>query len=448
MKGSAITLFVIIVIAIILFAAFMVLIAPFEKSAREVSESRVDPLRRRFTYDYSNFVIDPEAYSEFSSMGSSGIFCERLKSCVLKSNIMDKSCEIGVFSYGEDFYPAQLLSLDCPDEELVLPITTRIQQDVCKFSIGNLIVSGPLPKGYSDSIGLSYRDCTMHNSTTIFGPDNYAESTTIIQEYGDQFGETYLYYSPDYFSTKNYPHDSSDILPNLQIINDFYLSPGRARMVINDSWTDEDFNCKFNIMVCPIPYIGDHKTDNIFGVFDAMRTLPVFNMSDDLPYYVSEIDIPLLFGERDVSEAYRYNTFKVSTGGRAYDVVKVINSVKFGLYENYDVNNHVWAHPHWDIRRDTSLSTTNCWSADYDTQLTTNPSSDDPQGTLESSTLLDRTRSILYNCGDDDSCTGDIIINVVLRRDHYYVRSASEGVRDIPPDQNPFLSGIIAICGE
>lgn len=400
------------IIAILIVVGFLFFLGQYSgDSDTDIPSPRLGKLY----YDYSDLLLSSDAINimDLQDQDKNQMFCEHLKECIKTSILTGYSCEVEEFAYGSDLDSVIGIPLigDCDDEVLKLKIAEGIEQKICEYKrvwdnerAG--IFKPPLftsNGAMSDAGGLSYENCWYNEDATV----RYDPNDSIREEiYATGYREIPIYFSPDYFYNRG-------------SLSDYYNGAGRMKIVVGKATVDNEF-CKFTIYLCPQPAIASSETEPTIEVFDIIRNLR-FKELINIPYYINDVSSDVEnIGGMNVN-AYYYNKYVVDLGTREYDAVTIINAIKMGFYRNLetrDESDH-WYQPHWDIKRYSIYEYNDCWDSSFDNQINFMSESW-------------RSRSIYYNCGDDNKCTDEIILKIATRRDY--------------TSDNNYFSTIVTFC--
>lgn len=431
---------------------------------------------KKTNYDYSNFILDinspPKEYvklQEFTDKTKNQWLCKSLKSCIKRSLLTGKPCEFASIAYGNDlegqlFFPYVGY---CDDEDLTVKIAPNVEQKVCKFKqVDTINHKGGTGLRISDAVGLSFKNCIIQDGNVLFDQSAASTSGEAKEEFASSDTAINQYYSPDY---------SYEYMDYSTLTTNSYVGTGRAILAVGKVMVDEDQNCRFTTYFCPQSAIATSENDQSLNVFDTLRSIEIGHHIE-IPYYIKNVSnsLPILtaggsvdvsinegwfctarfdqpnkwwcakgltyYSDCDMTSGSNYNCRITGTGldtyifntyylplDKDYHVVTIINAVKAGLYENYHRISSIagenkfnnWAAPHWDIQVDKSIEGYKCWNNNYENRL-------------KSNNVRDKTRSIYYNCGDDNKCDIGVAVNVGWRRDY--------------STDNVYDSGIVTFC--
>jgi len=151
-----------------------------------------------------------------------------------------------------------------------------------------------------------------------------------------------------------------------------------------------------------------------------------------IPYYIKDFSKDPNYNSISggySKNVYYWNYYDVKLDND-YNVTTIINAVKSGMYESVFSKNYFWSHPHWDVSRNSNINrNTECWDSSFD-------------NALKSSDTRERLRSIIFNCGSDNICTGNLTVKMAMRRDFKTETVSGEDVN------LNYVSGIITFCDE
>jgi hypothetical protein len=195
--------------------------------------------------------------------------------------------------------------------------------------------------------------------------------------------------------------------------------------------TSYNGECKFNIYFCPRPAIAKSKTNTTISIFKIFRELEVYD-SPILPYYIKDFSKDNTYNAMGgyTKEVYYWNSYDFKLDGD-YSVETIINAIKAGLYFNVRSRNYFFGHPHWDISRNSAIvKSTECWDTSFD-------------NLLKSGWDFERTRSIRFNCGNDNICSGELRVKIGIRKDY---RTDMDIDRDGKNEKTTYISSVISFC--
>jgi len=386
------------------------------------------------TYLLSENPVDLSKYDE----------CKNLMSAIKNAIVNKNPSQVDDISYGSatDFDLASEINFpligDCPaydGKEILSNIASGLEQKVCTFSIinTNKIIgdSGdPTYGGISDASGLYYDNClyTPSRSIPLVISGNVGPDESLVHPSLDTAN---LYYSPDYLYIRNgdFEH-SSNLNDPLQFPN-AYNGPGSLKIYVGSATFDSNGNCVFNIYFCPRTAIAKTKEDSTISIFNIFRKLELYDFSVIPFYYIRDLTgLTNQMGSYSRKVDY-WNYYDVPLD-KDYRVETIINAIKEGMYLSVDAKNYSWAHPHWDIEQDTTLNKDNeCWNPIYNSMI--------KDGSSESK----RTRSIRFNCGNDNKCSGNLRIKIAVRRD--FKDMNGDGKID---NNEHYISTVISFCDD
>jgi len=386
------------------------------------------------TFNYSTYLLDSNPVDTTTYND-----CDKLKNAIKYAIITGKPYEVDEIAYGNDLessIPFPFIG-NCLEEPIETEIANGLNQTVCNFKkiTTNSTVGIPNYGGISDATSLSFENCIYYpfdNSVLSgdVGPKN--EEVNLVPN------TINLFYSPDYLYLRNGDYSHSSSLNNVTAFNSAYNGPGRLIIYVGNA-TSINGECKFNIYFCPRPAIAKSTDDSTISIFKLFKDLELYNYSYlPLPYYIR--DLTQLASDtngfpQNSKKVYYWNYYDIKLDSD-YRVETIINAIKEGLYVSVLAKNYSWAHPHWDVSRDPTITKDReCWDSSYD-------------ALIDSPFSGSRTRSIRFNCGDDNLCSGILRIKIASRLDS----------KDINGDNKPetYFSGVISfsdvtliqICGD
>jgi hypothetical protein len=377
-------------------------------------------------FDYTPYLlstspIDLSTYDE----------CDQLKNAIKYAILTGRPYKVDELSYGNDLVSRVDPPFigDCLEEDIEIPIGSGINQTVCRFKpiSNNLSVGVTDYGGISDATSLDFDNCAyIYNQ--YYSLPQYSIGPK-VEELNLNPGTINLYYSPDNFYIKDGDYSHYPSINNNAVFNNAYNGPGKLKIYVGNA-TSINGECKFNIYLCPRPAIAKSKSDSPINIFKIFRDLEVYDLPS-LPYYIRDFSEDNTYSSMtDYSkEIYYWNSYDIKLD-KDYRVETIINAIKSGLYLDVRLNNY-FDHPHWDITRNSVIDTsTECWDASFD-------------NLIKSGSPNERTRSIRFNCGDDNICSGDLIVKVALRKDS---RTDIDVDRDGKEDKLNYISGVISFC--
>lgn len=374
--------------------------------------------------------------------------CKNLMTAINNALISNAPSQVDEIAYGNvnefelateipfDFTPSKPFFIgDCAaydGNEILSNIASGLDQKACTFRIINLNDvqgSGNPYGGISDTSGLYYDNCSYSPSRSV---PLIISGTNPVGPPGDTnhlFTTTNLYYSPDYLYIRNgqfshlSPNDPTDF-------SNAYNGPGRLKIYVGNATFDGNGNCVFNVYFCPRTAIAETDEDSTITVFNIFRKLELYDFTVIPFYYIRDVTELTKQMDSYSRKADYWNYYDVPLD-KDYKVETIINAIKEGLYLSVDAKNYSWTHPHWDIERDTTLNKDNeCWNPAYNSMITSDKESD-------------RTRSIRFNCGDDNNCSGNLRIKIAVRRDF----KDMNGDGKIEGNEH-YISTVISFCDD
>ena len=408
-----------------------------------VKEPTQSPQNRYMdNFNYTTYLLDKNPI-DLSSYNE----CKNLMKAIENAIVNKNPSKVDDIAYGtaNEFDSAANILFpfigDCPAYDLKEILTTLapgLEQKVCTFRLIsvneiNQIISGVDDYGgASDAAKLYYDNCLYNPSSSI--PLVISGNVGPLEDINHLPTTTNLYYSPDYLYIRNgdYLHYStaSNLLNDIGAFSNAYNGPGRLKIYVGDAKFDSNGECIFNIYFCPRTAIAKFQENRSVDVFNIFRYLEIFDMLVT-PYYIRDVtDLTEIMGDYS-RKAFSWNYYEVALD-KEYKVETIINAIKEGLYQNVYAKNYSWGHPHWDIEKDAFLEKSNeCWNPDYNDRIKDNRE-------------LNRTRSIRFNCGNDNICNGSLIIRIAVRRDFKDVNSNGKA------DNNyeNYISTIISFCDD
>jgi hypothetical protein len=280
-----------LIIVMVVLVMSLVLIVTFianyisNPPGRPESYVKEQPVVKPGSYDYSSYIlsdspVDLSTYDE----------CDKLKEAIKNAVLTGKPYMVDDIAYGSSLsgqidFPT---IGDCPASIISAQITRGLNQTVCNFeTISTNSLSAIEPYGgISDSVGLSYGNCTYdynkYAALPEFLPTNVLGPTSEPVNLGAN--AINVYYSPDYLYFKNGDYDhytsfaatSSDRWDYLNNISAFQNTaengPGRLKIFVGNA-TVIDGTCKFNIYFCPRPAIAKGYENKSIELFERVRKL-------------------------------------------------------------------------------------------------------------------------------------------------------------------------------
>jgi len=393
--------------------------------------------------DYSSYVLATGGSSTYcgSDVCDTDYECGNLMKAIAQSAISGRPYEVDTISYGasidgKESFPGIGA---CPAKDINIEIAPGVAQTVCRFEpiTSYAPVGASQFGGISDSLALRYGNCS-------FNYEPYAVIPAVglltlgpkAESVNQNNGAVNLYYSPDYLTFENgdyshYPSTDVSGLTNAGAFENAYLGAGRMEIYVGGV-TSVDGECKFNIYACPRQAIAESMTDSTIEILKLFERLEIYELPA-MPYYMKEIElidtIPPYYTVN--AKAYSWNFYDIELD-KSYSIEAVVNAIKEGLYINMASHGYFFSHPHWDVQRDSSLSLdseTECWNPAYDSMIK------DPSSWY-------RTRSIRFNCGSGNVCSGTLRIKIGMREDLETVDMDGNGI----DEQAKYISGVISVC--
>ena len=426
MKGLERIIFYVVLLIVGLIILFGVLKSLFTYNPEKISASIVSPskdLSDKFDYTsyiLSNNPIDLSTYDE----------CKNLKNAIKYAIITGKPYKVDEIAYGNDLSSSINLPFigDCPEEDIEIPIGVGINQTVCRFkpiSVNNIVGAGI--GGISDASLLDFDNCTfIYNQYYTLLLLNLGPK---VEELNFNPGTINIYNSSEHFYVKNGDYSHYPSINNNTALSNVYNGPGRLKIYVGNA-TSDNGECKFNIYFCPRPAIAKSKVNSTISIFKIFRDLEIYDLPS-LPYYIRDFskDNTYLTMAGYTKEVYYWNSYDFKLDGD-YRVETIINAIKAGLYLNVH-SKYFFDHPHWDISRNFAIDiNAECWNAGFD-------------NLMKSSSAYERTRSIRFNCGSDDTCSGDLRVKIGIRKDY---RTDIDADGDGKNDKITYISGVISFC--
>jgi hypothetical protein len=429
MKGlERIILYVFLtIVGIILLYA--VLRSLFVYNPENTSTSIISPtIDSNDKFDYTSYIlssspIDLSTYDE----------CKNLKNAIKYAIITGKPYKVEELAYGNDLSSSINFPFigDCPEEDIEIPIGIGINQTVCRFKpISNNPVVSASSGGISDAAFLDFDNCihyyNQYYTLPLFnlGPK--------VEELNFNPGTINLYYSPEHLYVRNGDYSHYPSINNNTAFGNAYNGPGRLKIYVGNA-TSDNGECKFNIYFCPRPAIAKSKVNSTISIFKIFRDLEIYDMPQ-LYYYIKDFSKDNTYNNMAgySKGVYYWNSYDVKLDGD-YRVETIINAIKAGLYFNVRSRNYFFAHPHWDILRNSAIDkSTECWNTAFENYL-------------KSSSEYERARSIRFNCGSDDICSGDLRVKIAIRKDY---RTDMDIDADDKNDKTTYISGVISFCDD
>jgi hypothetical protein len=417
---------IVLVVGIVILLAFLGIFSM--KYPKEASESTtLTTTTPSNIYDYTTYLLDKNpinlnTYDE----------CDNLKTALKYALLSGKPFKVDEIAYGNDLVteiPFPFIG-DCASGEILTDIAPGLQQKLCDYVpiTMNLPDGVSVYGGISDAGNLNFEECFYDTSnlyallTNDIGPEeSFNPSPSGIN----------LYYSPDYLYIRDGDYSHYPLINNIAAFYNAYNGPGRLKIYVGNAEVSPNGDCQFNIYFCPRAAIARSDDNSTIDIFNLFRNLELYELKV-IPYYIRDLsyqgsDIPGFS-----KKIYYWNYYDVPLDGD-YRVETIINAIKEGLYVNVRAKNYFWAHPHWDITRDASINKAGeCWNGDYD-------------DLLMSGSTTSRTRSIRFNCGVDNICSGTLRIKIAIRQDF---RDDVDIDGDGTPDNLNYISGVISFCDQ
>lgn len=428
MKGLERIIFYVVLTITGLLILFAVLRSLFVYNPESTSTSIVSPsedLNDKF--DYTSYIlssspIDLSTYDE----------CKNLKNAIKYAIITGKPYKVDEIAYGNDLSSPINSPLigDCPEEDIETPIGININQTVCRFKpISNNPAVSVSSGGISDASSLDFDNCTfIYNQYYTLPLLNLGPK---VEELNFNPGTINLYYSPEHFYIRNGDYSHYPSINNNAAFGNAYNGPGRLKIYVGNA-TSDNGECKFNIYFCPRPAIAKSKASSTISIFKIFRDLEIYDLPS-LPYYIRDFSKDNTYNDMGgySKGVYYWNSYDVELD-EGYRVETIINAIKAGLYFNVQSRNYFFAQPHWDILRNSVIDkSTGCWNTGVFDNL------------MMSSSEFERTRSIRFNCGNDDICIGDLRVQIAIRKDY---RTDIDIDADGKNDKTTYISGVISFC--
>jgi cysteine-rich repeat protein len=384
-------------------------------------------------FDYTTYLLtkNPVNIGTYDS-------CDKLKTAIKNAILTGKPYKVDEITYGNDLESSLLWPIigNCPEEEIETEIAGGLKQKLCHFVTNNVVFIN----NASDVANLYFGEC----SYSPFEPDS-SDRYLVLE------GETYnpivdqwtvgypdilysskelTFFSPDYLYMRNGDYSNPPLnLNNNTAFSNAYNGPGRLKIYVGNA-SSIGGNCTYNIYFCFRPAIAKSKENSTITIFNLFRNLELYDLKF-IPYYIR--DLSRISGYDDISgfskRVYYWNYYDIKLDGD-YKVETIINAIKSGLYENVLGRGYFWAHPHWDVSRDNSTDKAGeCWNSNYD-------------DLIKPDSKNSRTRSIRFNCNDDNICGGELRIKIALRYDIRKKDINSDG----EDETLDYISGVISFC--
>lgn len=407
------------------------------------------------TFDYSTYLLDsnPVDIDQYDNYNTD--LCKKLKNALKYAVMTGRPYKVDEIAYGSDLISSVLFPFigNCNDEVLETEIVNGLKQKVCNFK--QIAINSPVGRndygGIPDTSGLSFDGCFYKtvSYSSLFGHD--VEFEEDLNHAPDIVN---LFYSPDYLYIKNGDYSHHSVPPfvyqplvyitNATAFDNAYNGAGRLKIYVGDAQS-KNGDCTFNIYFCPRPAIAKSIENSTISIFNLFKDFELASLKYEFrPYYITDLSnsasamrttilFPHLgFSTVDFSKkVYYWNYYDVELDGD-YDVTTILNAIKEGLYLNINEKKWFFAQPHWDISRDISVDKgRECWSSSYDS-------------IINSASSSDRSRSIRFNCGDDNICKGKLRIKIAIRLDNVTTNiDSSDNLNDLD-----YVSGFISFCDE
>jgi hypothetical protein len=385
---------------------------------------------RPSSFDYTTYLLttNPIDFSTYNN-------CEKLKRAVKYAVITGRPFKVDEIEYGSDLISNLGFPFigNCPEEELQITIANGLNQTVCNFkriTSNNYDPDSITFGGVADANHLSFENCIYYNSvfssifsiinTNVIGPDENLNHPSDSVD---------LFYSPDYFYIKNGDYSHYFSISNTSAFPNAYNGAGRMKIYVGDA-SSKNGECTFNIYLCPRTAIAKSPENSTIDIFNIFRGLELYDLKS-LPYYVRDLTDDASSVSGYSKEVYYWNYYDVKLDSE-YRVETILNAIKEGLYLNVFGKGYFFAHPHWDIARDSRIDKDNeCWNSDFDNNVNIGNSDY-------------RARSIRFNCGDDNICSGELRIKIAIRYDNRTEDIDSDGKNE----NLNYISGVISFCDQ
>jgi hypothetical protein len=458
MKG--ITAFMLEIFLLVLaISLFLIFLEPIRRVfASEKPSTSTPPMfsSSTTTFDYSTYLLDlrPVDIDQYDNYNSD--LCKKLKNALKYAVMTGRPYKADEIAYGSDLISSVPFPFigNCNDEILETEIANGLKQKVCNFVQIN--TNSPVGRddygGITDAAGLSFDGCfyKTFSYSSLFG--DYVGFKEDLNHASDAVN---LFYSPDYLYIKNgdYSHHFTSFsfpfyppfgyITNATAFDNAYNGAGRLKIYVGDAQS-KNGDCTFNIYFCPRSAIAKSIENSTISIFNLFKDFELASLKFEFrPYYITDLSdsasemfatLHLPIGYLDITfskKVYYWNYYDVDLDGD-YDVSTILNAIKEGFYLNIKGKNYFFAQPHWDIARDVTIDKNReCWSSDYD-------------DIIKSGSVQDRTRSIRFNCGDDNVCKRQLRIRIAIRLDN--------ATQNIDSDDNleelNYISGFISFCDE
>ncbi|MFH0929437.1 MAG: hypothetical protein V1818_03720 [Candidatus Aenigmatarchaeota archaeon] len=328
------------------------------------SEQRIIP---NDGFDYTTYLLseDPVDLATYDE-------CDKLKNAIKYAIINERPYLVDTIAYGSNLVDKVDFPFigNCLDEDLVFEIGEGLEQVVCRFRTATQNEKVGLEfGGISDASMLYFDNCVYafdnHNilpslsSKNIMGP--------AVEETSTDASTVKVIYSPDHMYIENGDYSHYPFVPTnspVAGLNRLYLMNSSAfDMAYNGGgWLNiyvgkaESVNgeCRYNVYFCPRPAIASDMQSRTLDVFNIFRKLEIYPVY--FPYYIRDLSDDALDMSGYSNEVYHWNYYDVDLGDEGYDVETIVNAIKAGLYFNVHSKGYEFAHPHWDIEKDDSIS--------------------------------------------------------------------------------------------
>jgi len=401
----------------------------FTYNPEKISASIVSPSKDLSDkFDYTSYIlssnpIDLSTYDE----------CKNLKNAIKYAIITGKPYKVDEIAYGNDLSSSINLPFigDCLEGDIEIPIGVGINQTVCRFKpISNNPPVSVISGGISDASLLDFDNCTfIYNQYYTLPLLNLGPK---VEELNFNPATINLYYSPEHFYIRNGDYSHYPSINNNAVFGNAYNGPGRLKIYVGNA-TSDNGECKFNIYFCPRPAIAKSKLSSTISIFKIFRDLEIYDLPS-FPYYIKDLSKDNTYNDMSgySKGVYYWNSYDVELDDD-YRVETIINAIKAGLYFNAQSRNYFFAQPHWDISKNSAINrSTECWDVSFD-------------NLMRSSSEFEKTRSIKFNCGNDNVCIGDLGIQIAIRKDY---RTDIDIDGDGRNDKATYISGVISFCDD
>jgi hypothetical protein len=448
MKGLT-TIILGIIFLVVSIGVILLLVSIFYLFSPQSANTSMPPASSSDKFDYTPYLLSKRAFDV--NYFSSTEFCNKLKNAIKWSILTGKPQKVDEVEYGSD--PLNIPDLyskvnggkfpvigNCLPEVLQTEVASGLNETVCNFQTN---INPNKPQGNSNTYGGISDAANLYFNNCSYNPEPYGTQQRVLDGYdGSGFvgpqenlndpqhlGNVYTYYSPDYLYIQNgdYPHPQGNI--NNNVFNNAYNGASKLNIYVGSAKTT-NVNCVYNIYFCPRPAIAIDMTNSTINIFRIFKDLELTDLKF-VPYYIRDLSQDANY--KDISgyskKVYYWNYYDVKLD-TDYRVETIINAIKSGMYENVYSKGYFWAHPHWDISRNTNIIKSNeCWNSNFDTLI-------------KSSNKGDHTRSIYFNCVNYPFCSGNLTIKIAMRLD-----SKEEDVNnDGEKESLNYVSGVISFC--